>query len=128
MKDRLFPFGFRINRTKAIHSSEIMRTVHHFLPRSLGDFAFSTPIIALRVTRVVSSSSLQPSVPSGRIGKTRNRISEVESHTRISMSSPSSVPNSFNTPRGSATALARYGADLYQTGGRPSTGHGYQED
>src|SRR6266511_4531033 len=75
VKDGLFSFRFRVNRTKAMHSSEIVRTVHHFLRRSLGDFAFSTPIIALRVTRAASSSSLQPSVPSGRIGKTRNRIS-----------------------------------------------------
>src|SRR4029450_8576988 len=121
MKDRLFPFGFRVNRTQALNYAEIRRTVHHFLRRSLGDFAFSTPIIALRVTRVASSSSLQPSVPSGRIGKTRNRISEFESHTRISTSSPSSVPNSFNTPRRSATARARYGADLSQTAGTPGT-------
>src|SRR5262245_10789609 len=124
VKYRLFAFGFRVDRTKAMHASEIMRAVHPFLLRSLGVFAVSTPIIVLRVTRAASSSSLQPSVPSGRAGKTRNRISEVESHTRISMSSPSSVPNSFNTPRASATARARYGADLYQTGGRPSTGHG----
>src|SRR5262245_15630855 len=107
VKHGLFPFGFRVDQTKAMHASEIMRTVHHFLPRSLGDFAVSTPIIALRVTRAASSSSLQPSVPSGRAGRTRNRISEVESHTRISMSSRSSVPNSFSTPRGSATARAR---------------------
>src|SRR5262245_60301452 len=107
MKDRLFLFAFRVDRTEAMHSSEIMCTVHHFLPRSLGDFAVSTPIIAFRVTRAVSSSSLQPSVLSGRTGRTRNRISEVESHTRISMSSRSSVPNSFSTPRGSATARAR---------------------
>src|SRR5215471_19669378 len=107
-----------------MHASEIMCTIHQALLLSLADFAVSTPIMALRVTSVASSSSLQPSVPLGRSGRTRNRTSEVESHTRISTSSLSSVPNSFNTLRGSVTARVRYGADLYQTGGRPSTGNG----
>ena len=35
-----------------------------------------------------------------------------------------STPKSRSTPRGSFTARERYGADLYQTGGSPSTGHG----
>jgi hypothetical protein len=43
---------------------------------------------------------------------------------RISVSFGNSTPKSFSTPRGSDTARERYGADLYQTGGRPSTGHG----
>ena len=77
-----------------------------------------------RVTSRASCSSLQPSVPSGRIGNTRNRVSAVESQMRISVSGGSATPNSASTPFGSITARERYGADLYQTGGRPSTSHG----
>ena len=80
--------------------------------------------MAFLVTSVASSASLQPSVPAGRSGRTRKRTSEVEFQTRISTSSGNSVPNSASTPRGSATARARYGGDLYQTGGSPSTGQG----
>src|SRR5919108_2582771 len=119
VKDGFFRFRLRVNRTKSMHAAQIMRAVHEPLPMSLGDFACSTPIMALRLMSAASSSSLQSSVPLGRSGSTRYRISEVESHTRISTSSANSVPNSFNTPRGSATAQARYGADLYQTGGSP---------
>ena len=39
-----------------------------------------------RVTRSASLSSLQPSVPAGRIGSTMKRVSAVESHTRTSVS------------------------------------------
>jgi hypothetical protein len=77
-----------------------------------------------RVTRSASLSSLQPSVPAGRIGSTRKRVSAVESHTRTSVSFGSVMPKSSSTPRGSLTARERYGADLYQTGGKPSTSHG----
>ena len=44
------------------------------------------PIIESRVTRSASLSSLQPSVPAGRIGSTMKRVSAVESHTRTSVS------------------------------------------
>ena len=49
------------------------------------------------------------------------RVSAVESHTLISMSFGRVTPKSARTPRGSLTARDRYGADLYQTGGKPST-------
>src|SRR5262245_10040136 len=124
VEDGFSSFGLGINQAQAMHATQVVRAVHRLLPGSLGDFTFSTPIMALRVTSRASSSSLQPLVSSGRSGNTRYRISEVESHTRISTSWDKSVPNSFKTPRGSATARARYGADLYQTGGSPSTGHG----
>lgn len=45
-----------------------------------------------------------PSVPAGRSGKTRYRISAVLSQTRISTAPASSVPNSRRMPRGSITA------------------------
>ena len=61
---------------------------------------------------------------SGRRGMTRYRTSAVESHTRMRVVSGSVTPNSARTPRGSMTARERYGGDLYQTGGNPSTGHG----
>src|SRR5262249_25139112 len=80
-----------------------------------------------RVTSPASSASVIDSVPDGRSGSTRYLISAVLSHTRTSTSAGSSRPNSFNTPRGSMTARERYGADLYHTGGRPSVGHGKQE-
>ena len=64
------------------------------------------------------------SVPAGRSGRTRYRSSAVLSQTRTSTSSGKSSPNSLSTPRGSITVLERYAADLYQTGGRPRTGHG----
>ena len=41
------------------------------------------PIIESRVTSSASFSSLQPSVPAGRIGSTMKRVSAVESQTRI---------------------------------------------
>ena len=46
------------------------------------------------------------------------------SHTRTSVSAGTLTPSSLSTPRGSMTARDRYGADLYQTGGSPSTAHG----
>ena len=46
--------------------AEILRPVHAGSPRQL-----PVPIIASRLTSSASCSSLQPSVPSGRIGTTR---------------------------------------------------------
>jgi hypothetical protein len=60
-----------------------------------------------RVTRSASFSSLQPSVPAGRIGSTMKRVSAVESHTRTSVSFGSEMPKSLSTPRGSFTARER---------------------
>jgi hypothetical protein len=60
-----------------------------------------------RVTRVASLSSLQPSVPAGRIGSTMKRVSAVESQTRISVSAGSVTPKSASTPRGSITVRER---------------------
>ena len=60
-----------------------------------------------RVTSMASFSSLQPSVPPGRIGTTRNRVSAVESHTRIRVPSGSVTPKSASTARGSFTARER---------------------
>src|SRR5690606_31541030 len=84
MEHRLLVLGLRIDRPEAVHAAEIVAAVHRARSRSLGTLARSTPIMALRVTRVASSSSLQPSVPAGRSGRTRKRVSEVESQTRIS--------------------------------------------
>src|SRR5262249_45795688 len=96
---------------------------HSSLPPS-GNVGRPVPIMQSRVTIDARRSSLHPSVPSGRIGRTRYRTSEVESHTRNSVSAGSSTPKSCSTPRGSTTAREREGADLYQTGGSPSTGDG----
>src|SRR5438132_1630733 len=108
--------------THAVHAAHVVDAVHG--DAAFGDGTFATPTIASRVTRAASCSSVQPSVPAGRSGRTRYRSSAVESHTRTSTSSFTSSPSSFSTPRGSMTARARYGADLYQTGGSPRTGHG----
>src|SRR5205085_3531284 len=106
---------------EAVHAAHVMHAVHGGAP---GVFGKPVPIIESRVTSSVSFSSVQPSVPFGRIGNTRKRVSAVESHTRISVSFGSVMPRSASTPRGSFTARERYGAALYQTGGRPSTSHG----
>src|SRR6185369_8697458 len=67
----LFPFGMedrfvrlRLNRTEAVHAAEVLSAVH-------GCFASPVPIMESRVTNAASLSSLQPSVPLGRIGMTR---------------------------------------------------------
>jgi hypothetical protein len=65
------------------------------------------PIIESRVTRSARRSSLHSSVPAGRIGSTRKRVSAVESQTRISVSFASFTPKSASTPRGSLTARER---------------------
>src|SRR6202044_1421674 len=107
---------------KAVHAAHIVDAIHH--ATSLGCFGRPVPIMLSRVTSAASLSSLQPSVPAGRIGNTMKRVSAVESQTRMSVLAGSFTPKSASTPRGSLTARDRYGADLYQTGGRPSTSHG----
>src|SRR5262245_12213864 len=112
---------FRLDLAEAVPAAHVADAVHHASP---GVFGKPVPIIESRVTSVASLSSLQPSVPAGRIGNTMKRVSAVESHTRISVSAGKLTPKSPSTPRGSLTARERYGAALYQTGGRPSTSHG----
>src|SRR5450759_1642507 len=70
-----FPFGveyglaqFRLDRPEAVHAAEILPAVHF---GSSGRFGKPVPIMESRVTNSASLSSLQPSVPSGRIGMTR---------------------------------------------------------
>ena len=79
-----------------------------FMTALRGCFGKPVPIIESRVTSSASCSSLQPSVPSGRIGSTRSAISAVESHTRISVPSRQARRrNRRSTPRGSFTARER---------------------
>src|SRR5207237_5314438 len=119
----------------SVHSTHVVNSVHLLIAapyraciRSAhGSFTFATPIIESRVTRRASSSSLSFSEPAGLSGSTRYRTSAVLSQTRTSTSPPGSIPNSRRTPRRSMTEPDRYGADLYHTGGRPSTGHGEHE-
>src|SRR6516225_1692386 len=106
-EDAPFPFIvkhrlvlFLYDRAHAVHTAHVMYAIHAALP-AFDTETFATPTIASRVTS-----------------------SAVLSHTRTSTSSGSSSPNSRSTPRGSMTARERYGADLYHTGGSPSTGHG----
>src|SRR5579863_8060982 len=120
MKHRLV--FFRLDFAEAVHAAHVVNAVHQ--ATSPGDFGRLVPIMLSRVTKAASFSSPQPSVPAGRIGSTRKRVSAVESQTRICVSAGSVTPKSASTPRGSLTARERYGADLYQTGGRPSTSHG----
>src|SRR2546429_8606992 len=111
----------RPDLAESIHAAHVMHAVHDGAPGVLGN---PVPIIESRVTSSASCCSLQPSAPLGRIGSTRKRVSAVESHTRISVSCGRVTPKSASTPRGSFTARERYGAALYQTGGRPSTSQG----
>src|SRR5439155_27010928 len=104
-----------------VHAAEVVEAVH---PAPAGACATATPIIESRVTRPVSSASDIASVPAGRSGSTMYLISAVLSQTRTSRSSGTPAPSSLRTPRGSITARARYGADLYQIGGRPRPAHG----
>jgi hypothetical protein len=60
-----------------------------------------------RVTISASRSSLQFSVPGGRIGRTINRVSAVESQMRMSVSGGKVTPKSASTPFGSMTARER---------------------
>jgi nitrile hydratase len=54
---------------RGVLAAEILAAVHFAM--SFGDFGKPVPIIESRVTRSASFSSLQPSVPAGRIGTTR---------------------------------------------------------
>src|SRR5579863_240771 len=112
-----------VDRPHVLHPAHVVDAVHA-VPAFRGGSTLATPTMASLVTSAASSSSLRLSVPAGRSGRTRYRTSAVLSQMRISTSSPSSRPNSFNTPRGSITARERYGADLYHVGGSPNTGHG----
>src|SRR6185437_1840988 len=100
----------RLNGAEPMHAAQIVDRVHRVSPTP-GVFASLVPIMLSRVTSSASCSSLQPSVPAGRIGSTMNRVSAVESQTRICVSCGSATPKSSSTPRGSMTALDRYGAD-----------------
>src|SRR5579872_5592052 len=109
---------FRPHRPEAVHAAHVVNAVHG------GGSGSPVPTMQSRVTSVASFSSLQPSVPGGRMGTTMNRVSAVESHTRITVCSGNTTPKSASTPRGSITARDRYADDLYQVGGNPSTSHG----
>src|SRR5262249_44616346 len=111
-----------VDLAEAVHAAHVVHAVHR--AASPGARGSPVPIIESRVTSSASRSSLRPSVPAGRIGSTMKRVSAVESQTRTSVSLGSLTPNAPSTPRGSLAARERWGADLYQTGGRPSTSHG----
>src|SRR3954449_2360913 len=107
------PFGVKhrlvrldLDLAEAVHAAHVVHAVHDGAP---GVFGKPVPIIESRVTSSASCSSLQPSVPFGRIGSTRKRVSAVESHTRISVPFGTVRPRSASTPRGSFTARERYG-------------------
>ena len=54
--------------TEAVQAAHVVDAVHGAAPATR---ARPVPIMESRVTRLASFSSLQPSVPSGRIGTTR---------------------------------------------------------
>ncbi len=69
----LFPLGMehrlvrlRLDLAEAVHAAHVLRAVHFMLA-----FGKPVPIMESRVTSSTSFSSLQPSVPAGRIGITR---------------------------------------------------------
>src|SRR6478736_2505702 len=66
VEDRLVRFW--IDRAEARHAADILGAVHCSFSGLSGR---PVPIIESRVTKEASRSSLQPSVPAGRIGKTR---------------------------------------------------------
>src|SRR6202042_2468741 len=98
--------GLRLDGTEAVHAAHVVDAVHVAAASAIspGASARPVPIMALRVTRRASFSSSQPAAPAGRIGTTMNRVSAVESHTRISVCAGSVTPKSASTPRGSITA------------------------
>src|SRR5208282_5191513 len=99
VKGRLARLGQ--NRPEAVHAAHVVNAVHGAMsPGCLGN---PVPIMQSRVTSSASFCSLQSSVPEGRIGKTRNRVSAVESQTRIWVLAGSVTPKSLSTPRGSIT-------------------------
>ncbi len=81
MEHRLVRLG--LDLAEPVHAAHVVDAVHDGAP---GVFGNPVPIIESRVTSSASCSSLQPSVPAGRIGSTRKRVSAVESQTRISVS------------------------------------------
>src|SRR5262249_59392025 len=96
VKDRLV--RLRLDFAETVHAAHIVDTVHH--ATLLGCFGSPEPIMLSRVTRPASFSSLQPSVPLGRIGKTIKRVSAVESQTRMAGSAGGrTAPNQNTTPR-----------------------------
>src|SRR5580704_19054574 len=66
VKDRLV--GLRRDRPHLMHAAHIVDAVHREAPASV---TLAVPIIASRVTRAASSSSLICSEPAGRSGNTR---------------------------------------------------------
>src|SRR5436309_8904476 len=102
MEHRLVWFGLDLAET--IHAAHVVHAIHDGAP---GVFGNPVPIIESRVTSSANCCSLQPSVPLGRIGSTRKRVSAVESHTRISVCLGKVMPKSASTPRGSFTARER---------------------
>src|SRR5258705_7137091 len=102
MKHRLVRLG--IDLAETVHAAHVVDAIHGGAPGVLGN---PVPIIESRVTSSASCCSLQPSVPSGRIGSTRKRVSAVESHTLISVCFGKVTPKSASTPRGSFTARER---------------------
>ena len=67
VKHRLVRLG--LDRAETLDAAHVLRAVHQAV--SPGCFGRPVPIMLSRVTRSASCSSLQPSVPSGRIGSTR---------------------------------------------------------
>ena len=67
VKHRLVRLG--LHRTGPRDAAHVVRAVHQ--ATSCGCFGKPVPIMLSRVTRSASRSSLQPSVPAGRIGSTR---------------------------------------------------------
>src|SRR6195256_552079 len=102
MKHRLVRLG--LDLAEAVHAAHVVHAIHDGAP---GVFGKPVPIMESRVTSSASCCSLQPSVPAGRIGSTRKRVSAVESQTRISISFGRLTPKSASTPRGSFTARER---------------------
>ena len=58
----------RLDFAEAVHAAHVMNAVH--AGTSFGFFGRPVPIMQSRVTSSASFSSLQPSVPAGRIGST----------------------------------------------------------
>ena len=59
----------------------------------------------------------------GLVTKAKFKI-EIDGNGESRLYAPPLVRLRERTPRGSMTARERYGADLYQTGGSPSSDHG----
>ena len=71
VEDGLFRFRLGVYGPQAVDAAQVVPAVHAPTPAAWGARTVSTPIMAFRVTMAASSSSLQPSVPSGRWGSTR---------------------------------------------------------